>query len=85
MTNHLPVRLRESTVDLPLSLERAGSLPKAPQLVAQLRAAILSGQVQPGTRLPSTRTLAQVLGISRGAVVTAYDDLLAAGCVWTKA
>ncbi|WP_083922623.1 PLP-dependent aminotransferase family protein [Deinococcus aquatilis] len=79
MTNHLPVRLRESTVDLPLSLERTGRRPIAPQLVAQLRAAILSGQVQPGTRLPSTRTLAQVLGISRGAVVTAYEDLLSAG------
>lgn len=66
-------------MELPLHLERAGSLPVVPQLVAQLRTAILGGQVQPGARLPSTRTLARILGISRGAVVTAYDDLLAAG------
>ncbi|GMA15333.1 GntR family transcriptional regulator [Deinococcus metallilatus] len=75
----MPTRQPDVTVDLPLHVERASPLSVAQQVSTQLRAAIQKGQLQPGTRLPSTRTLARVLGISRGAVVTAYDDLLAAG------
>ncbi|WP_272977018.1 PLP-dependent aminotransferase family protein [Deinococcus geothermalis] len=79
MTDHLQARQSDVTVDVPLHVDRAGALPVVQQVSTQLRAAILKGQLRPGTRLPSTRTLARVLGISRGAVVTAYDDLLAAG------
>lgn len=79
MPDHLTKRPSGLTVDLPLHLNRDGAVPVAQQLQTQLRAAILQGQLLPGTRLPSTRTLAQVLSVSRGAVVTAYDDLLAAG------
>lgn len=79
MPDHSPVRQPDVTVDVPLHVERSSPLPVAQQVGTQLRAAILKGQLRPGARLPSTRTLARVLGVSRGAVVTAYDDLLAAG------
>ncbi|RZQ61203.1 PLP-dependent aminotransferase family protein [Amycolatopsis suaedae] len=44
-----------------------------------LKAAILGGQLAPGTRLPSTRALAESLGVSRSTVVEAFDQLAAEG------
>ncbi len=41
--------------------------------------AILTGQLESGTRLPSTRTLASSLGVSRSTVVEAFDQLAAEG------
>ncbi len=52
----------------------------ADALVAELR----DGRLRPGDRLPSTRALATSLGISRGPVVAAYDELLAAGYILTR-
>jgi len=51
------------------------------QVYAALRKAILSGSLPAGERLPSTRDLAEQLGISRTVVVLAYDHLLAEGFV----
>src|SRR4051812_10996494 len=42
-----------------------------------LRTAIQDGRLAAGTRLPSTRTLAAELGVSRGVVVDTYDQLAA--------
>src|SRR5262249_27226018 len=49
------------------------------QLYAQLRAAILTGRLGPGQRLPSTRGLAEQVGLARNTVARAYDDLLSEG------
>jgi GntR family transcriptional regulator/MocR family aminotransferase len=51
------------------------SAPLVKQLYDRLRDEILSGQLPPGTRLPSTRTLASELGVSRGTTVLAYEQL----------
>src|SRR6202162_1079687 len=45
----------------------------------QIRSAILSRTLRPGTKLPSTRELATQLAVSRSAVVSAYEQLLAEG------
>jgi GntR family transcriptional regulator/MocR family aminotransferase len=50
-------------------------------LHGQLRAAILDGRLRHGQPLPSTRTLATSLGVSRNTVVAAYDRLLSEGYV----
>ncbi len=55
------------------------------QVYRQIRLAILSQRLQPGSKLPSTRELARQLSVSRSAVVTAYDQLLAEGYVRGKA
>ncbi|MFC6085170.1 MocR-like pyridoxine biosynthesis transcription factor PdxR [Sphaerisporangium aureirubrum] len=44
-----------------------------------LRQAVRSGRLPPGTRLPSTRALAADLGVARGSVSQAYDQLAAEG------
>jgi GntR family transcriptional regulator/MocR family aminotransferase len=49
------------------------------QLERELRRAIRSGRLVGGTALPSTRALASELGVSRGVVVEAYDQLVAEG------
>lgn len=60
-------------------LNRENGTPLFRQLYLQLRAAILSRRLQPGLRLPSTREIASQLGVSRSAVVAAYEQLLAEG------
>lgn len=57
----------------------ASNRPIYQQLYDYLRAAILAGQLKSGTRLPSTRALADELGVSRNTVLSAYDQLFAEG------
>lgn len=51
------------------------------QIYAQLRAAILAGELKPGSRLPSTRSLAKARNISRNTALSAYQQLLAEGYI----
>jgi GntR family transcriptional regulator / MocR family aminotransferase len=46
------------------------------QLVEQIREAIRKGRIARGARLPSSRNLADQLGISRNTVVRAYENLI---------
>jgi GntR family transcriptional regulator / MocR family aminotransferase len=63
---------------LQLRIDRAaGGL--ADQIAAELRTAIRSGRLIRGTRLPASRELASDLGMSRGVVVEAYEQLVAEG------
>ena len=62
-----------------ISLDGSSRAPYHRQLYDGLRRAILSGVLGAGTRLPSTRTLAAELGVSRTTVVTAFRGLLAEG------
>jgi GntR family transcriptional regulator/MocR family aminotransferase len=48
-------------------------------LQAALREAVRSGRLAPDTRLPSSRDLAADLGVSRGLVTEAYEQLTAEG------
>jgi GntR family transcriptional regulator/MocR family aminotransferase len=58
-----------------ITLDPAGRLPMHRQLYQRLRAAILAGELPPGTRLPSTRSLATELGVSRTTALAAYEQL----------
>jgi GntR family transcriptional regulator/MocR family aminotransferase len=62
-----------------IALDASLPLPLYKQLYERLRAAILSGQLERGARLPSTRTLAAELGVSRNTTALAYDMLLMEG------
>ena len=54
------------------------------QLYNALRELILDGILQSEQRLPSTRVLAEELGISRTTVLTVYDRLNSEGLVYSK-
>ncbi|MGW4644303.1 MocR-like pyridoxine biosynthesis transcription factor PdxR [Sphaerisporangium sp. NPDC004334] len=47
--------------------------------VGTLRDAVRGGRLPPGTPLPSSRTLARDLGVARGTITQAYDQLVAEG------
>ncbi len=51
------------------------------QLFDQVREAILTGRLVPGTQLPATRTLATELGVSRNTILNAFERLLAEGYI----
>jgi GntR family transcriptional regulator/MocR family aminotransferase len=51
------------------------------QIYADLRTGMTSGAIPVGTRLPSSRRAAAILGVSRNTVNTAYDLLRAEGLV----
>jgi GntR family transcriptional regulator / MocR family aminotransferase len=62
-----------------IGLARDGPIPLHRQLYEELREAILTRRLAPGMRLPSTRTLASELGISRYTAVDAFRQLCAEG------
>lgn len=62
-----------------IMLENADAVPLYRQIYEAIRAAILSGEFAPKMRLPSTRSLAQNLSVSRITVFNAYEQLLAEG------
>ena len=55
------------------------------QIYTQIKALILSGQLQPGEALPSIRALAKDLRISVITTKRAYDELEADGFLYTVA
>lgn len=63
--------------DLHLDLSGPGGLRAG--LIRALRDAVRSGRLAPGTRLPSSRSLAADLGIARNTVADAYAELVAEG------
>src|SRR5260221_5008914 len=72
-------RKSEGGILTTLSLQSGGQVPLFRQIYAQLRDAILSGQLSSGKRLPSSRTLARELGAARNTVLNAFDQLKAEG------
>lgn len=71
-------------MDVPVIIDRGSDRPLHVQLSGQIRQNILDGLLPGGTRLPSTRQLAESLGVSRNVVLTAYDELYAEGCTETR-
>ncbi|UXY52916.1 MocR-like pyridoxine biosynthesis transcription factor PdxR [Pseudomonas tohonis] len=69
----LPVDLSGIRLDARQGLAR--------QLYERLRERILDGRLQGGTRLPASRDLAALLGISRNTVTRAFDQLYAEGYI----
>lgn len=71
---------RPVTVEIPSlrPLDRRSG-PVGHQLAQGLRNAIRNGELKPGEPLPSTRTLAAALGLARGTVMEAFDQLVAEG------
>jgi GntR family transcriptional regulator/MocR family aminotransferase len=63
----------------PFRLHANATRPLHRQLYGQIRSAILNKVLPGGSRLPSTRTLAEGLGVSRTTVLAAFDQLSAEG------
>lgn len=71
---------RREILDLPISLDRS-IRSHGQQVHVALRTAIIDGLLKSGTKLPSTRELANQIGVRRNAIVTAYEQLLSDGLI----
>ena len=71
------------TIDIIIS--NASGKPIYEQIAAQIKAMILSGKLAPGDALPSIRSLAKDLRVSVITTKRAYDELEAAGFLYTMA
>jgi DNA-binding transcriptional MocR family regulator len=69
---------------LPLDVRQRTKEPLTDQIVAGLRRQIDERQLLPGARLPSIRSFADTLGVSRFTVVEAYDRLVALGYLHSR-
>lgn len=63
---------------------RKGEEPLYLQIARQLEHSICAGTLRPGARLPSTRSLARMLGVSRNTVLIAYETLAAANLICSR-
>ena len=71
---------RTSVLDLVLP-PRDAATPASRWLYEAIRAEILAGRLRPGARLPATRDLAARYALSRGTIVSAFDQLTAEGYI----
>lgn len=71
----------EPEISLALNLPPPGSRRLQQSLHEQLRAAIVTGRLRAGTRLPTTRAFAAAYGVSRNTALAIYDLLLSEGYV----
>lgn len=62
-------------------IDRADPRPPNVQIAASIRAAILTGELEPGTQLQSGQELARFFGVARQTVQTAINTLRAEGFV----
>ena len=74
-------RVSSGAVPLLITLDRASDTPLIRQVYVAIREAIVSGALRAGAQVPSTRTLARELGVSRTTIVVAYDHLIAEGYI----
>jgi GntR family transcriptional regulator/MocR family aminotransferase len=70
---------RSVAAPLSVALDRGSGVPLPRQLAASVRAAVQRGALTAGERLPSTRALAGELGVARGVVADAFEQLVAEG------
>ncbi len=70
------------SLNITLTPNRSVSLQR--QLSEALRQLILTGQLLPGQRVPSTRELAQALQIARNTAIESYDQLKSEGYLETQ-
>lgn len=68
-----------SSLELSIALDPHGTEPLYRQLQNAIRTHVRAGQLIEGARMPSSRRLADDLGVSRRMVVDAYEQLIAEG------
>jgi GntR family transcriptional regulator/MocR family aminotransferase len=84
-TNSRLAGARSRVDSLLVTLDREATVPLHRQLSVAIRDGIRSGRLPLGSSLPPTRAIAADLGVSRGVVVEAYQQLVAEGYLTSRA
>ncbi len=75
----MPAKAKRERDDLGISIDPDQGELISRQLYQQIRQLILSGRLTAGARIPTSRSLAETIGISRSTVTQIYDQLLTEG------
>lgn len=67
-----------------ISIDLRSATPPYEQIRSQISSLIATGDLAPGSRLPTVRSLAADLGIAAGTVGRAYKELEAAGLIHSR-
>lgn len=67
-----------------LRIDTSGGAPPYEQIRTQVAGQVASGELPPGTKLPTVRALAATLGIAPNTVARAYRELEYSGVVSTR-
>ena len=59
----------------PIRIDKASDMPAYRQVIERITSLIKEGALKPGDRLPPERDLAESLGVARGTIKKAYEDL----------
>jgi GntR family transcriptional regulator/MocR family aminotransferase len=78
------MKIKAGAILSSIRIDRAMDRKISVQLYMGLRDIILAGGVQPGERLPASRTLGSDLGVSRTTVIEALDRLIAEGLLESR-
>jgi GntR family transcriptional regulator/MocR family aminotransferase len=60
-----------------IALDKTSDVPLHRQIHSQIARAIRGGEIPGGVRLPSSRTMARLLDVSRNTVLAAFEELAA--------
>ncbi|MDJ0743111.1 MAG: PLP-dependent aminotransferase family protein [Xenococcaceae cyanobacterium MO_167.B27] len=71
-------------MDLAIHLDSTSKIPLYQQLTEKIRGAVLEGRLKPNQKLPSSRSLAKSLTISRSTVTQSYEQLESEGYLETR-
>ena len=71
-------------MDLAINLDRASTTPLYKQLTKNIRQGVLTGTFKPNQKLPSSRSLAKSLQVSRATVTQSYEQLESEGYLETR-
>lgn len=74
--------MKKSDANFPSLLLKSGKIKQ--QFYDALKEAILNGQLKPGTKLPSSRTLSEMMSISRNSVIAGFERLMDEGYLISK-
>jgi len=67
-----------------LRVDPSTALPVYEQIRAQIATMIATGTLEPGTQLPTIRQLAADLGLAKGTVSKAYEELMREGAIVSR-
>lgn len=71
-------------MDLVISIDRNSTISLYQQLIEEIRTAVLEGRFKPNQKLPSSRSLAKSLNVSRSTVTQSYEQLESQGYLETR-
>ncbi len=69
---------------LPISLDPTSEVPIYQQIARALAEEVQRGRLMPGTPLPGTRTMSELLSVHRNTVTASYQELIAQGWATTQ-